>query len=380
MKNNEPRKKILLVTRPIGPPWDEASKNFAFALSKNIREFEITLLTAKTIENLPSNVMQASIYSSAQFNFSQKIKLINYLRQNVSNYDILHFLFTPTKINSWIIKKILKNKKVKTIQTIATLREDLYSNQDINKILFTDQIVTYSLYAKEKIESLGFNNVTQIYPGINLDQYSPAPKNLALMSQLGLKDDDFIVTFPGEFTRLGVIDELVKMVVKNSDEIRMKKIKMIFACRVKNKNDFIKKEKIKEELNEMNISDLVILPDTFRSMEKVFQASDIVLFSVNDMKGKFDVPLTVIEAMACGKPVIVSDLAILNEFANERNSVRIKTGDMDAVWKAVIDLFDSKELRKQIGETARNYVVNSFDVLKIADSYEKIYRDSIYGK
>ena len=35
MKNNT-TKKILFVSRPIAPPWDEASKNFAYNLAKEI--------------------------------------------------------------------------------------------------------------------------------------------------------------------------------------------------------------------------------------------------------------------------------------------------------------------------------------------------------
>ncbi len=31
-----PHKKILLATRPLVPPWDEASKNFAYFLAKHI--------------------------------------------------------------------------------------------------------------------------------------------------------------------------------------------------------------------------------------------------------------------------------------------------------------------------------------------------------
>ena len=57
------------------------------------------------------------------------------------------------------------------------------------------------------------------------------------------------------------------------------------------------------------------------------------------MHGKFDVPLVVIEAMASEKPIIISDLPIFNEFANEQNSVKIESGNMDQffeIWKNLL--------------------------------------------
>jgi hypothetical protein len=127
------RQKILLVTRPICPPWDEASKNFAYYLAQNIKDFEIHLLTQGILSDLPKNIVQENIYTSSDFGFSQKIKLFKFLRKNRNNFDKIHYLFTPTKQNSFFINNFARPKKGKTIQTVATLREDLYSAENLKK-------------------------------------------------------------------------------------------------------------------------------------------------------------------------------------------------------------------------------------------------------
>ena len=73
------KKRILLLTRPICPPWDEASKNFAYTLAKHARDFEIHLLTCGKVTDLPENVIQHSIYSSPKWDLGQKIRAYLFL-------------------------------------------------------------------------------------------------------------------------------------------------------------------------------------------------------------------------------------------------------------------------------------------------------------
>ena len=367
-------KKVLLITRPICPPWDEASKNFAYTLAKGVSGVEFGVFTYGRINDLPENVRQHDIYTSAKFSFLQKIRLVWNLRKVRKDYDILHYLFTPTKASSFLIKHFLNCKKpARSIQTIATLREDLYSDNEIKNLLFGDLIITYSDYAKNKLNSLEFNNVKRVYPGIDLELYSPAPKNNELRKNLCLDENNFIVSYPGEYTRLGFIDDFVEMIVKNCDVFFKKNFRFVFACRTKNDKDLRKKREIIKMFSRMKLLELVRFPETFNSMEKMYNLSDAVLFPVRDMKGKFDIPLVVPEAMACEKPVILSDLPILSELNNGRNSVIIPRGDVSALKDAVLDLCNHPEKREKLGKEGRKFAEDNFDIKKIAEVYGKIY-------
>lgn len=368
-------KKILLVTRPICPPWDEASKNFAYYLSRNIKDSEIHLLTNGMLPHLEANIIQEPIYNSNRFDLSQKIKLFKFLRKNRNNFDITHYLFTPTRQNSFFIKKFARPRRGKTIQTIATLREDLYSNEDLKKILFSDLIITYSDYSKNKLKDLKFESTEKIYPGIDLSLYSPAPKDEKTMEEFGFKPKDFIVTYHGEFTRLGGTDKLIKSIFQHTELIKEKNIKFILACRVKNKDDETKKEDLSKLIKENDLENYVKIPDTFTTLEKVYNLADVATFPVENMQGKFDVPLVVIEAMACEKPVIISDLQIFEEFANEQNSVKIETGNMEKFFQAVLDIKENSARYAELGKNARIFVKENFDIKKTAEKYQAVYKN-----
>ncbi len=366
-------KKILLVTRPICPPWDEASKNFAYYLAKNLNGFEFYLLTNGNLSDLPENVHQKPIYTTSEFGYFQKIRLIKHLRKLRNDFDVIHYLFTPTKQNIFFIKKFAKSKKSKTIQTIATIREDIFSDQEIKNFIFSDLIIAYSDYAKAKLEGLGFQNVKKIYPGIDLNLYSPASKDEKLMENLGIKQNDFVVTYPGEYTRLGATDDLLEMIIRHTEFLKQKNIKIIFACRTKNKDDAKKKEDVQKILKKNGLLKNILLPETFTTMEKVYNLSDVIIFPVRDMKGKFDIPLAIIEAMACGKPVILSNLPIFKEFANENNSLSIKAGDTESLFSLIKDIKENKEKYSIISENARKHIEENFNIKKVAEKYREVY-------
>jgi glycosyltransferase involved in cell wall biosynthesis len=367
-------KKILLVTRPIAPPWDEASKNFAYYLARNISSVEINLLTNGLIADLPPNVRQRPIYTSNHLSWLQRARLLKLMRIK-KDFDIMHFMLTPNKINAFGFKTFVKNRKARTIQTIATLREDLFHDKDYKNILFSDLIITYSDYAKNKLNSLGFKNVKRVYPGIDLERYAPQEKDPAVLKNLGLEEKDFIVTFPGEYVRLGATDDMVDMLVDQAEAFRKRNIKIIFAFRLKNDPIAVaKKEEVVKKLTARKVSDRAIFIDIFTDMPKLYNLSDVIIFPVRNMHGKFDVPLAAIEPMACEKPVIVSDLPILKEFAGEKNSITIRAGNTRDLARAIFDLQDHPEKRTSLGREGRKFCQENFDIKKIAHIYEQIYQ------
>lgn len=364
-------KKILLVTRPIAPPWDEASKNFAFYLAKTLSTFNFFLLTNGFLPNLPGHIHQKPIYTSNALGYFQKIRLLKLVRMK-NDFDIIHFMLTPNKLNAFSFKTFLQSKRAKTIQTIATLREDLFSDEDFKNILFTDLIITYSDYAKNKLTALGFKNVTRIYPGIDLEHYKKQEKKKEYLQKYGFSDSDFIINFTGEYTRLGAMDDVVVSFIEISKAIPNAKLSL--ALRIKNEKDAAKKKEVMEIFQKNNLLERVAFHDDGKyEMPDIYNLSDISIFPVRDMIGKFDVPLAVIEAMACEKPVIISDLPILGEFAKEENSVRIKKGDVSDLNAKILDLYNNPEKRNLLGKNARQYVEENFDINLVAKQYQTVY-------
>lgn len=367
-------KKVLLATRPLVPPWDEASKNFAYFLAKSVTGAELTVLTTpEEIIGLPGTVTQESLYPSAELSFGAKLKLLRYLRNRRGDFDVTHYLFTPAKRNALIIRNLAKPTKGRTIQTVATIREDLYSQDELRSLLFADVLVAYTDRSKARLEALGFSDVRRIYPGIDLDLYKPKEKDRDMLDEFHFTAEDFIVIYPGEYSRLGATDLLVESLMHHFNTHPDSALRFIFACRVKNAADVAKKKEVYAALDAADLLPKVAFSDTVYDMPALYNLADVVAFPVGNMNGKFDIPLVIVEAYACGKPVILSDLPDFEEFSNPDISVTIPRGSNEAFLKALHTLERDTIRRAELGKNARAFVEKHFDLATTAAEYGKLY-------
>ena len=83
-------KKILLITRPIAPPWDEASKNFAYYLARNLDMFEMYILTNGYLPDLPKHIHQKPIYTSNKLTYFQRARLLKLRHILKNDFAVLH--------------------------------------------------------------------------------------------------------------------------------------------------------------------------------------------------------------------------------------------------------------------------------------------------
>src|SRR3989344_2042659 len=119
--------RILMITRPIGEPWNEGGKNLAYNIARNIKNHKINLLVKSNFFNkLPKNILSEKIFSSSKkrgISFFDKLRLFVRLISK-DNLDCYHFIFTPELYSSLFSRIILKLKNKKSIQTIPTPIKD----------------------------------------------------------------------------------------------------------------------------------------------------------------------------------------------------------------------------------------------------------------
>jgi glycosyltransferase involved in cell wall biosynthesis len=87
-------------------------------------------------------------------------------------------------------------------------------------------------------------------------------------------------------------------------------------------------------------------------------------------------PYTLLEAMACGTPVVASDNSGMAEIIrHEDNGLLFETGNSDALADQVLRLLDSPPLCSALGNVGREIVVKHHDADLIAAQTEKTYLD-----
>ena len=107
-----------------------------------------------------------------------------------------------------------------------------------------------------------------------------------------------------------------------------------------------------------------------------YQAADIFLHAAKVE----NFPLTVIEALASGLPVIASDVGGIPEQvkaltpgggfgSREADAILVPPADPPALAKAIVELSADAELRARLGENARRNAVARFDIATQAEAY-----------
>jgi glycosyltransferase involved in cell wall biosynthesis len=115
-----------------------------------------------------------------------------------------------------------------------------------------------------------------------------------------------------------------------------------------------------ELINFYHACDVFVLPSIFKS-----EAFGLVL----------------IEAMACGKPVISTELGTGTSFVN-RDGVTgfvVPPRNAKALAEAINKILSDKELAQKFGKNAENLVIENFSLQKMIEKTKKVYQTIFSG-
>lgn len=93
---------------------------------------------------------------------------------------------------------------------------------------------------------------------------------------------------------------------------------------------------------------------------------------------KEGLPLSVLEAMACGVPVVVSDIQGINEIiSDQHNGFLVPPKKPEALANVVLTLLNDKNLRRRLGQNARQLMVERYSWDMVISKMEKVYNEAI---
>ncbi len=108
-----------------------------------------------------------------------------------------------------------------------------------------------------------------------------------------------------------------------------------------------------------------------KDMPDMLSRSHIVCLPSTYREG---VPKVLIEAAACGRPIVTTDMPGCREIVKDgRNGYLVPPKDVDELTKSLEKLIESKELRDKMGNRGRHIACREFSNEKVSDSLEKVY-------
>jgi glycosyltransferase involved in cell wall biosynthesis len=93
------------------------------------------------------------------------------------------------------------------------------------------------------------------------------------------------------------------------------------------------------------------------------------------------IPNSLIEVMACGKPVVSTNVDQINELVqHEINGLLVPPGNLEALCAAFIRLINNPVERQRLGEAGRRTVEEKFSLQQAATQYSEIYHRLLQGE
>lgn len=331
------------------------------------------LMTAQQTGNLPSvnSITWHRLYSDREFGTEQRFRLLLYLIGSSQDVDIYHFLFVPTLLTSLLLSTVVRLKRKRSIQTVPCLYRENISSTVAERLFFADRVIALSDWTAGRLRSLGIRDVVRINAGVDLDQVRPPSDWPRLRKRCGLPQDKVLLLFSGELTRLGsleiILSTAARILTADSD------LHLVLACPTRTSQDTVARMRAQQYIRRQDLEESVTFMGDVEDFSAVLGACDVLLFPVAKMTGKIDTPLTVLEAMATGLPVILTDLPPLNEVLKEGAGIATPVGDEEALVRAILLLAKDGSLRNEMGATARSVIETHYDIEQMVSAYESIY-------
>ena len=361
--------------------WDEP------AVQHNVLDYDLQRsVPAKSAFDF--QLSDSQVLTSRVKRFIWALELTRYLIKHKKNYDILHFhilwwgsLLGAALAKFLTIPSIYQSVLLNSDTPGSILNENLGKIKlrllrNFSLILPISESLTEDYYqhdfSKDQVITLMNSVDTNLFHPIQ----SVAEKG-ALRKKYQLPPDATVLLFIGSLIKRKGVDILLESFFQASEQYPDLFL-LIVGPKTKGENPSLDEgfvNHLQQQINRKRLENRVHLAGLIKDRQTIaelYRAADMFIFPSRNE----GLPNVVLEAMASGLPVIVSALPGLQPvISHQENGIMVPIGDVDGFSKAIINLKKIPGLAEQLGENAREYILQNHRFARWQSELIKIYQD-----
>ncbi|MFZ5644401.1 MAG: glycosyltransferase family 4 protein [Bacillota bacterium] len=229
----------------------------------------------------------------------------------------------------------------------------------------TKKIITVSEALRRELifrEKIGPEKLITVYNGIETDIFMGKKDRVYAESVLGIPSGKKIV---GTVARLAP-QKGVKFFIQAAALLAEKIDGLVFVVI----GDGPLRHELEDEARKLKVADIIIFTGERKDVPGLMPGMDVfVLASVTE-----GLPLTILEAMVAGRPVVATRVGGIPEIIDEEvNGILVDPGDAMGLAAAVEAVLADKEKAERMGEYARSRVLGNFTACMMVNGIESVY-------
>lgn len=384
--------KILQVVSFFKPSWEAGGTvRVCYEISKKLLEkgHLITVYTTdgfkyrlKVKKNTPVFVDNMPVYYFRNVSnlLARKNICIPYFlpyiaKKEIKNFDIIHMhtFRGPISIPVWYYAKNYHIPYIiqphGSLQTIGKRRLKKFYDKVLGYRILKEasRVIALTKTEANQYRRMGVNeDKIEIIPnGVNLSEYKNLPKRGKFRKKYSIEGEN-IILYLGRIHKSKGIDLLVKAFSDLIKELKHTKLVIIgpddgYAIELVNL------------MQKLHLGDKVIFLGFVDHKEKLAALVDADIFVTPSFYG---FPVTFLEAMACGTPIITTNKGDELDWIDDKIGYVVKY-DKDQLKNAIYSILSDDKLRRKFGDEGKKLIREVFNWEKIVEHLEKVYHKTL---
>ena len=367
---------VLFVSKPIAPPFHDGSKCLVRDVARHLTRIDPVVLStpgappvlpgpgARSVRLVPAYAAPGAFTPA----LSANLRAAGFLLLG-SRASVWHFVFAPNPRTSRVGRMLSRVRGVPVVQTVASPPRSFARPE---QLFFGDIVVAQSTWTRRAIEAshegagLPPPQLCVIAPPVPDVSPPNAQQLLAVRASLALAPATRYVLYPGDLETSSGASATAALAERLA--VSAPGLVTVFAYRRKSPRAAEVAARLSARLSPARARFVENAPDILA----LLAGATAVVFPVDDLWGKVDLPIVLLEAMALGVPVIALDQGPLSDLSGV---VKVANLDADA-WRAeVMGLLGDPERRAFTAARQREALATHHRASSVARAYEDLYLD-----
>ena len=355
---------------------------------------QITLITNKhplrDCSKFKFKIIEIEGFDEDNINLNKAIPSLYNVIKNLDT-DILHvYNYVPFFLLNQLLEDDLKFKIVWTVYNTPLVGKRVFGVlKDYKSELFLARkllnskaysfLINVSRYYDSSSKVIAGSTIPSVLIrcGVDLEIFKPSLRS-NFRSKYSISKKDKLILCTSRFTPRKGVEHLIKAMTYLDKDY---KLFLTGSAKPTDQDVF---DRIINLINDLGLKDRVILPKEvfdYEDMPKLYKASDV--FVIPSQFEGFGI--VSIEAMACGIPVIGTNVPGVNEvITNGYNGLLVPFGNSKAIVTAIRRIVEDKKLSNKLSVQALDFVRREHNleefVYEHLQSYQKLFRKQYFGR